>query len=152
MAKKTRDETYPHARGWSRMTSGFLPHFRASATIVSMVVGDASGCTTISARGITGAGDAQCHTITRSGLSVAAAMGATGKPELLVARIALMGASLSIHLKVSILVGKFSGTASIMRSASSHTTARSVVVDNLASAPSASLEDTLPISTALLRP
>ena len=87
IAKYTRFATKPHAIGLSFTTIGFLPHARATSVTVAIVSSLVVGVTTISASFITGAGDAQCQPITRSGRSVAAASAAIGNPDVFDARI-----------------------------------------------------------------
>ena len=87
IAKYTRFATKPHSIGLSFTTTGCLPQRVAASITVAIVASLVSGVTTISASFITGAGDAQCQPMTRSGRSVAAASAAIGKPDVFDARI-----------------------------------------------------------------
>ena len=75
-----------------------------------------SGVRTISASRITGAGDAQCQPITRSGRSVAAASAAIGKPDVFDARIVAGGATRSRSRNTRTFSSSRSGMASITTS------------------------------------
>ena len=77
--------------GWSLTTTGCLPAPLAKPTTVATVASEVSADRTISARRMTGAGDAQCQPMTRSGRSVAAARAEIGNPLKLDARIVGLG-------------------------------------------------------------
>src|SRR6478752_4416883 len=101
----------------SLTTTGFLPQADASSRTVAIVSSDVARVRTISAKRITGAGDAQCQPITRSGRSVAAAIAAIEKPDVLDARIVVGGETRSRSRNTRILRSSRSGTASITTSA-----------------------------------
>ena len=135
----------------SLITTGFLPADFARERTVSTVSTEVSLPFTISANFITGAGEAQCHPINRSGLSVAAAIAEIGKPLEFEAKIIFSGAVLSSSFQKETLRSSLSGIASMTKSASFNAYA-SVVKCILSSEFSASSSLIFPLSTALLTP
>ena len=109
----------------------------ATSVTVAIVSSLVAGVTTISASFITGAGDAQCQPITRSGRSVAAASAAIGRPDVFDARIVVGGATRSRSRNTLIFRSSRSGTASITRSVAA-ASSKSTVNVMRASAASAS--------------
>ena len=109
----------PRPASCRRRRPGSCPRRRARRTTVATVASDVSGPRTISARRITGAGEAQCHPMTWSGRWVTAAIAAIGKPDEFDAKIVRAGASWSTSCQNRSFRSSRSGMASMTRSTSS---------------------------------
>src|SRR5262245_30581988 len=147
IAPYTRFATKPQLIGWSFTTIGFLPQRRATASTRLATSGAVAGATTISAKRITYAGEAQCQPITRSGRPVAPASATIGNPEVSDARIASGPATSSSFRNISSFRSSRSGTHSITRSQAA-ASSRLRLQRMRARAASASAAESLPRATA----
>ena len=151
IAAYTRFATNPHVLVVSRITTGFLPHSRASVTTASTVASLVTSVRTISASRITTGGEAQCQPTTDSGRVVTSAICAIGNPEVFDARIDPSGAAASRSRNTRCFNSRFSGTASTTSSVVAASSNDDVNVSR-ASVASASARDTLPRSTPRSNP
>ena len=113
MGRSTRLLTKP---GKSRTSTGVLPSFSASSTVVLAVASEVARPRITSTSFITGTGFMKCMPMTCSGRCVAAAILVTEMEEVLVARMALFGQMRSSSRKSFSLASSRSKMASITTS------------------------------------